>query len=172
VDRVTANWQARAACAGTDPDMWDPADRKESDACKAICSRCPVREACLEDALRAEGGASDSYRTGVRGGKSPDERYAIYRARTAKPKPDPATRKHGTIRTYQAGCRCDACKTARVGHDQNLRSTRKGQPIPDTVRHGTLNAYRNWGCRCDTCREANRARRAAERARARTAVAA
>lgn len=52
---VSADWRARAACATADPDLFFP----DSDTpaariaeAKKICASCPVREACLKDAIR------------------------------------------------------------------------------------------------------------------------
>jgi DNA-directed RNA polymerase specialized sigma24 family protein len=53
-------WQDRAACRGTDPDIWvhEPSHTDWSkwvefarEHLAPICDRCPVREACLADAL-------------------------------------------------------------------------------------------------------------------------
>lgn len=47
-------WRDLAACRTADPDLFfpDPSDTIASAAALAICHRCPVVEACLDDALR------------------------------------------------------------------------------------------------------------------------
>lgn len=47
-------WMVDAECANTDPDLWFPAhgDLPTAERAKKICRTCPVREQCLEFALR------------------------------------------------------------------------------------------------------------------------
>lgn len=40
-------------CMTTDPDLWTSDDWMEVQQAKAMCRRCPIREACLADALRS-----------------------------------------------------------------------------------------------------------------------
>lgn len=56
------------------------------EAAKKVCATCPLatREACLEIALKAEGGARTG-RYGVFGGKDPEERSAIAKQRDLAP---------------------------------------------------------------------------------------
>lgn len=66
------------ACRGMDtalfyPARTAPADQEALDACEA----CAVRQECLDKAMEEEGSARTRY--GVRGGKTPDERYRLYR---------------------------------------------------------------------------------------------
>lgn len=69
-------WRDAAACQRTSPSIFYPTegDYAAVDAAKAICAGCPVREACLDDALAHR----DS---GVWGGTTEDERERIRRAR-------------------------------------------------------------------------------------------
>ncbi|MHA6631886.1 WhiB family transcriptional regulator [Pseudonocardia sichuanensis] len=76
-------WRDRAACRGTDPEVFFPAAQagpalaEQVGRAKAVCARCPVRPQCLEFALRA-------LPEGVAGGLTPDERRAhARRARRA-----------------------------------------------------------------------------------------
>lgn len=54
--RIAPDWRSRAACTGTDPDLFFPngvgksaiAQIREA---KRICFQCPVRDDCLEWAL-------------------------------------------------------------------------------------------------------------------------
>jgi WhiB family transcriptional regulator, redox-sensing transcriptional regulator len=51
----TADWTAQAACATADPDLFFPepgASAERIVEAKQICSRCPVRQSCLNDAIR------------------------------------------------------------------------------------------------------------------------
>lgn len=68
-------WQASAACAGVDPDLFFPERGESTAAAKAVCRICPVRLVCLEHAL-AEG-----ERQGVWGGMSERERRRLRRHR-------------------------------------------------------------------------------------------
>jgi WhiB family transcriptional regulator, redox-sensing transcriptional regulator len=67
-------WRSRAACRGDDPELFFPigssgrAALEQIAAAKAICIRCPVREACLRFALDT----GQDY--GVWGGLTEDER--------------------------------------------------------------------------------------------------
>lgn len=67
-------WQRLAACNGK-PDTWFFPTRGESatDA-KKTCRTCPVRYACLAEALTASGHSNDH---GIRGGTSVRERRTI-----------------------------------------------------------------------------------------------
>jgi WhiB family redox-sensing transcriptional regulator len=72
-------WQELAACAGhPEPDLWHPGERgmtrDKADAitdAKAVCASCPVRHACLNDALENGyegiwGGTTDAERGQVK----------------------------------------------------------------------------------------------------------
>jgi WhiB family redox-sensing transcriptional regulator len=51
----TADWTTQAACATADPDLFFPepgASAERIREAKEICSSCPVKQACLEDAMR------------------------------------------------------------------------------------------------------------------------
>jgi WhiB family redox-sensing transcriptional regulator len=58
----------RRACAGADPAIFFPEQGGPASEAKAICGRCPHRQACLDWAI-ATGQAF-----GIWGGASPDER--------------------------------------------------------------------------------------------------
>lgn len=52
---VAVNWQTQAACSTADPDLFfpdadTPAERIEE--AKRICDGCPVKQTCLEDAIK------------------------------------------------------------------------------------------------------------------------
>lgn len=54
---------------------------------RIICSTCTIRDLCLEDALASE---FDSYRVGMRGGLTPDERSDLA-AKQKRPQPNALT---------------------------------------------------------------------------------
>lgn len=71
-----ANWQARGACRQEDPELFFPLGTTgpaltQIEEAKAVCRRCPVLGWCREWALETR---QDS---GVWGGLSEDERYAL-----------------------------------------------------------------------------------------------
>ncbi|QUX26345.1 MULTISPECIES: WhiB family transcriptional regulator [Nocardiopsis] len=73
-------WVAQALCAKVGrPADWHPADSDTAAIAAAVmvCRECPVRAACLEDAMGARG-----LRTGIWGGLTLPERRRLRRART------------------------------------------------------------------------------------------
>lgn len=82
------DWRTRAACLGHDPETFFPlpADRDGEDAAIAICWGCPVKDDCLADAMESETYRLTSGRHGIWGGKTPQQRYAMYRSQTRKSK--------------------------------------------------------------------------------------
>jgi WhiB family redox-sensing transcriptional regulator len=69
------SWRQRAACRGLDPEIFFPDSDEEAGEAKAVCARCPVREACLEHAL------AHREREGIWGGATERERRRILRHR-------------------------------------------------------------------------------------------
>lgn len=68
-------WTRQAACTAEDEDLMFPDDGNEKaiEAAKQVCRRCPVSDACLQDAVeRGE-------RHGVRGGMTSAERNLMKR---------------------------------------------------------------------------------------------
>lgn len=75
------HWRTRAACAGSDTELFYMPDeggrparngyRPAHPAAAAYCRTCPVKAACLEDALAT----NDQY--GVRGGLTAEQRAAL-----------------------------------------------------------------------------------------------
>lgn len=53
----STEWVQRAACAGSDPEVWFPPDSTEEDHAHALrrdyCGHCPVQTQCLDEALRS-----------------------------------------------------------------------------------------------------------------------
>ncbi|MFF2731844.1 WhiB family transcriptional regulator [Streptomyces sp. NPDC058008] len=77
VDQM-ADWRVAAACSAADADLFFP-DPDASDAhiaeAKAVCVGCPVREVCLDDALRRND------RDAICGGFTPAEREQLLSVR-------------------------------------------------------------------------------------------
>lgn len=70
-------WMQRAACRGVRPELWFPTGREDPTEAKAVCARCPVRDECLEYALRF------NVKHGVWGGLTEPERRRLARDRGA-----------------------------------------------------------------------------------------
>ena len=68
-------WMARGRCRDIPPGVFFPSDGVGVDAARRICMECPVREPCLEYALR------NRIDHGVWGGASERERRRILRQR-------------------------------------------------------------------------------------------
>lgn len=80
-DRVS-DWRDEAECRAYDSELWFPTSSASEayDAPREICGVCPVRQACLDDALNTERG----YRYGMRGGKTPKQRQRTRKTREAE----------------------------------------------------------------------------------------
>lgn len=72
-----ADWRAHAACSGYPNALFFPSVEGADDAAleraRAVCTVCPVAEACLEYALET------NQRSGVWGGTSEQERKSLRR---------------------------------------------------------------------------------------------
>ncbi|GLZ49237.1 hypothetical protein Acsp06_54220 [Actinomycetospora sp. NBRC 106375] len=108
------NWQALAACRGVDPELFfpeatdelrdgaldEPLVRRQVEAAKAVCRRCPVRERCLAEAL-------ERMPHGIAGGMTEQERR---RARAQHEHPGGRSGDHAGARKprwlvlLEAGC--------------------------------------------------------------------
>ena len=53
-----------ALCTQTDPDLWFPREGSNGTAAKRICRACPVRAACLEEALASPHTPTSGIRAG------------------------------------------------------------------------------------------------------------
>ena len=77
---VEAGWRQGAACAKADPDLFFPepdvSEARIAEA-KAVCAGCPVRQICLDEALRTND------RDSICGGYTPDEREQLLSSRPA-----------------------------------------------------------------------------------------
>lgn len=63
-----ADWRDQANCLGMDPDLFFPPHGGMTAEVKLTCDRCPVRRACLIDALETR------ERHGIRGGVTAEDR--------------------------------------------------------------------------------------------------
>ncbi len=74
-------WLELARCRGVNTDVFFPTagGGDPYKIARGYCNRCPVRMACLEDALRAERHVSkgSGMRHGMYGGTTPDERAGM-----------------------------------------------------------------------------------------------
>lgn len=71
----------QALCAQTDPTMFFPEHEGSGTPAKKICASCPVREACLQEAL------ADANSVGVWGGTTTHERKVMRRELGIRPQP-------------------------------------------------------------------------------------
>lgn len=72
-------WRAYAACRGKDPDIFFPEKGAVSaDAAKQVCRQCPVRDACLDYAMKPY------QRDGIWGSLTEKERRTERRRRRLK----------------------------------------------------------------------------------------
>lgn len=85
---MPGDWVESAACAGVDPYIFHPVsggnlNKHSYAAAKSVCQNCPVREECLEFAMRVERNERLAYRCGVWGGLTPGERRDLEAQRIA-----------------------------------------------------------------------------------------
>jgi WhiB family transcriptional regulator, redox-sensing transcriptional regulator len=77
------HWRTEAACSSLDTNLFFPDPDTDDDvlpqiaAAKGVCAACPVRQSCLEFAIRTR------QLDGVWGGHTPEERRSIRRRRQA-----------------------------------------------------------------------------------------
>lgn len=81
--RESRRWVVQAACRDADPRMFDVISALDADAALSYCKRCPVKEACLQDALDQEVKPD-----GVWGGTTQTERRKIRRYGSTDPVPE------------------------------------------------------------------------------------
>ncbi len=76
---MTERWQRQAECRGIDTNLFFPPPSEEvSPEVKAMCRSCPVREPCLDYALR------DWTLVGIWAGTSNKERQRLRRRRASE----------------------------------------------------------------------------------------
>lgn len=121
---MTDDWRQRAACRGLDHEMFYPVSRDGWETAEAlgVCRSCPVRPACLDDALSLR----DVW--GVRGGLTGGERDALLRRnRRAAAIREGAVCKAGHVATedsLDAWGRCADCRELKR-RQARLRQSRR-----------------------------------------------
>lgn len=143
--RKPDGWQTKAACLGSDPDLFFPGPGQSAKPAKAICATCPMdaRVGCLNEVLDI---GFKEY--GIRAGLTRDERrgmqgmdrdavIAAYKARAvvAVDLPMPRTRTRrvpqcGTYSGYRRHQRdsetpCPACADAKREYKRQYMATRR-----------------------------------------------
>lgn len=82
----TSEWMEHAVCAGQ-MELMFPEDPQDVPDAVRLCGTCPVAEACLTAALEEEGTRGHKDRHGVRGGRTPYQRWALAKQRGIRPAP-------------------------------------------------------------------------------------
>ena len=70
---MNIDWMAGARCTETDPELFHPGQGESNAPALLVCSRCEVREPCLEYALATR-------QSGIWGGTSEKQRQRMRRA--------------------------------------------------------------------------------------------
>lgn len=114
-----AGWRSQAACSNMDTELFFPVGEsaqvsEQIRMAKRVCSACPVRELCLEFAIRT------IQNDGIWGGATEDERKVIKRARRA------AARRAGVAARSDAVAHGDPEGVAVHGEDGATRWVRTG----------------------------------------------
>lgn len=172
-----SDWWTQAACSGLPPIWWD-SDHGLTNEGVEVCQTCPVRDACLAEALRREG-EPGATRWGIFGGTTPNERsgrgkraitavcgtesgYTRHR-RLAEPACDPclaARRESGRERTERRLARLARVEEANAPESTNdlhdLLAARDGFVSRCTCGSWTYRGH------CHTCAEADLRRRDAQ----------
>lgn len=98
---LQAEWRLHAACDGTDLDLWFNPER--ADEALTYCGQCPVRDDCLESALK------NREADGVAGGTIPEQRRRLAKKRGAKTWPYPTL----AYEYLQENCSVEWCREKR-----------------------------------------------------------
>jgi WhiB family transcriptional regulator, redox-sensing transcriptional regulator len=115
------DWREDAACAGHDPELWHqpPSNEHARRFAIDVCKGCPVRDACLTEAL------ADRSLAGIWGATTENQR------RNFRPKVPRAPRPPcGTPAAYDAHLRykeptCAPCREAQNANNRANRARRK-----------------------------------------------
>jgi len=123
-----SEWRAKALCLGLDQELFFPDSRQGQTYARArrVCGHCPVRQACLADALVEERYLSMEHISGMRGGLTPDERVAR----------QPADRWCGSQRGYRQHLERQEpiCADCEKANEKFARQRRMGQRRSDQRR--------------------------------------
>jgi WhiB family redox-sensing transcriptional regulator len=85
IDTRASNGDSRGLCTLDDTQLWDGDTKADAEEARTTCGRCPIRDACLTNALNEEGGIVHTARGGIRGGLTTAERAALWRKLHRKP---------------------------------------------------------------------------------------
>ncbi|MFJ8146611.1 WhiB family transcriptional regulator [Streptomyces sp. NPDC096048] len=169
-----SDWRDQALCAtpaycGVDF-FPQPGDQQGAAEARTVCEGCPVRMACLRDALRQEGGSRAEYRHGIRGGLTAEERRTLYervmqsRRRTRRARGESVERsvaECGTVSGYNKHRReetepCEACLRAKAEYRRRYRPAPTQRRIAACgTRSGYQKHLRDKTEICAPCRRAN-----------------
>jgi hypothetical protein len=132
---MAAGWEMGAACRNLDPALFYPAkgDVEQSERARAVCARCPVREACLASTLADEKRLRPADREGIRGGLDGRERYVAQHG-----EPKPRRRRKRATRPPKPR-RLKPCGTPAA----YSRHVRRGEPIDAACRKAKSALYSN-----------------------------
>lgn len=171
------SWRDDALCVQVDVgDLFFPEPRSSTATAKRICAGCPVREACLADALT-------NREVGVWGGTDDRDRRLLIRRMQRKGEAPPAPKRGlapcGTPAAARRHWRngepaCAACAEAanRARIERRATAVEPRKPIEHGTRRGYEAHQRMREKACDECAEAMRAYKAERRAAERRGVAA
>lgn len=150
-------WMAQGACVGQDPNLWHPVGRNDPNEPigKAICTGCPVQQACLNWALATK------QSEGIWGGHTTPERRHID---SGGLKQCADCLRHLPVHKFpeagaggNLGVRCHACRNQR-----NRKPTGTcGRPNCDQPLPSRRNIYCSPACAQAGNRHNQRARRRA-----------
>lgn len=113
-----SDWRQQAECLGVDPALFFAERGDDTAMAKWICSGCPVRDTCLQEAI------DNLEQFGIWGGYSPRERRAISNGETVDERTLVAV--CGTRGGYQRHRRngeesCDKCRAAEALYQRELK---------------------------------------------------
>ena len=131
-----AAWMARAACHGSDINVFFPTSGITAANAKAACEGCPVRAECLQYAIDNE------IHHGVWGGLSERQRMRLRNdARVDGNARGPVRGIHvkrcGTHAAYRRGCHCIPCVEANRQYRRNYMAQRRAEAMPDYAMPST-----------------------------------
>lgn len=171
---MTAEWTTRAACRAADPDLFDTccAAKTVPHDAATWCNACPVRQQCLDMAMRIEAGTAATYRFGIFGGLAPQQRADLFPTWAQQQGVSPhATRSGlapcGTAAAYRRHKRNNepidqACETAhlQMGRERRAAQASKaaharttGTRWPDCGTPAALQRHREQRVQlCPACR--------------------
>lgn len=129
---MAAGWEERAACRNLDASLFYPAkgDAGQAGRARAVCARCPVREACLASTLADEKRLRPADREGIRGGLDGRERYVVQHGEPKPRRRKPRPRKLRKL----APCGTVAARDRHV---------RRGEPVDEACAAAKSARYRS-----------------------------